>query len=72
MGRVRRCDKRCHNARRPRCRCWCGGAFHGAGGADNRAALTEGVTELLNQNGFEQGQTAHIEQKELPLEVASV
>jgi hypothetical protein len=73
MGRVRRrCDRRCHNAKGTRCRCWCGGTFHGAGGAGNRAALAEGVTELLEQTGFKTGETAYIEQRELPLEVASV
>ena len=69
MTKVRHCDKRCHNAKRPRCRCWCGGAFHGSAGAANRAALQEGVTEILEQHGFKQGETAYIEQKELPVEV---
>lgn len=32
MGKVRTCDKRCHNAEKPACDCWCGGKFHGAGG----------------------------------------
>lgn len=37
----RRCDARCHNAKRPahRCKCWCGGLFHGAGGTEARAAF---------------------------------
>ena len=69
MTKVRRYDKRCHNAKRPRCRCWCGGFFHGSAGAANRAALQEGVTEILEQHGFKQGETAYIEQKELPVEV---
>ena len=69
MTKVRRCDKRCHNAKRPRCRCWCGGFFHGSAGAANRAALQEEVTEILEQHGFKQGETAYIEQKELPVEV---
>ena len=74
MGKVRRCDSRCHKAKKPRCRCWCGGAFHGADGtgAVNREALAQGMTELLEQRGFKQGETAYIEQKELPLEVVSV
>jgi glycine/D-amino acid oxidase-like deaminating enzyme len=70
MGMVRRCDKRCHSARGSRCRCWCGGFFHGSAGAVNRAALAQGMTELLEQHGFKEGETAYIEQKELPLEVA--
>ncbi len=69
MGKVRRCDKRCHTAKGTRCRCWCGGFFHGTQGAANRATLAQGMTELLEQNGFKQGETAYIEQKELPLEV---
>jgi len=75
MGKVRRCDSRCHNARRPRCRCWCGGFFHGKDGAGavNREALAQAVLpeELLKQRGFKEGETRYIEQKELPLEVAS-
>ena len=69
MGKVRRCDKRCHTAKGTRCRCWCGGFFHGSAGSANRAALAQGMTELLAQNGFKQGETAYIEQKELPVEV---
>jgi len=69
MSKVRRCDKRCHQAKGARCRCWCGGAFHGSAGAANRAALQEGVTEILEQHGFKQGETVYIEQKELPVEV---
>ena len=29
-GTVRRCDARCHYAKQPRCKCICGGIFHGA------------------------------------------
>jgi hypothetical protein len=72
MGRVRRYDRRCHEAHGSRCRCWCGGFFHGSAGAANRAALQEGVTGLLEQNGFKPGETAYIEQKPLPLEVVNV
>jgi hypothetical protein len=70
MGRVRRCDRRCHEAKGTRCRCWCGGFFHGAGGAANRADLKEGVRNLIYQPGFKEGETAYIEQKGLPLPVA--
>ena len=72
MGRVRKCDKRCHNAKGTRCACWCGGFFHGTAGAANRAALAGGGVELLERNGFKKGETAYIEQKKLPLEVESV
>ena len=78
MGKVRRCDRRCHNAKKPRCRCWCGGFFHGSTGAANREALSFVMNnprafalELLEQHGFKEGETAYIEQKELPLEVAT-
>jgi len=70
MGKVRRCDKRCHNARRPRCRCWCGGFFHGSAGTANREALAQGVSQVLDRAGFKEGETAYIEQKELPVEVS--
>ncbi len=70
MGKVRRCDKRCHDAKKRRCRCWCGGAFHGTAGTANRAALQEGVTEILEQHGFKQGETAYIEQTRFPVEVS--
>lgn len=70
MGKVRRCNSRCHQAKGSRCRCWCSGAFHGVNGAgaDNREALAQGMTELLEQHGFRQGETAYIEQRKLPLE----
>lgn len=70
MGKVRRCDRRCHEAKGTRCRCWCGGFFHGAGGTDNRDALQQGLTHLLDEHGFKKGETAYIEQNKLPLEVA--
>jgi len=70
MGKVRRCDRRCHEAKGTRCRCFCGGFFHGAGGAANRQALQDGMTDLLEQCGFREGETAYIEQKGLPLPVA--
>ena len=73
MGKVRRCDSRCHNAKGTRCRCWCGGTFHGkdGAGAANREALASGITEVLDQAGFKEGETAYIEQKKL-LELADV
>jgi len=39
MGVSRRCDKRCHEARRPVCDCWCSGLFHGSQGRDAREAF---------------------------------
>lgn len=29
MKRARVCGKICHNAKREKCGCWCGGLFHG-------------------------------------------
>lgn len=75
MGRRRSCGKRCHSARGPRCRCVCGGFFHGkdGAGAANREALAHAVLpeELLKQHGFNGGETAYIDQTKLPLEVTS-
>lgn len=61
MGRIKRCDQRCHAAKGTRCKCWCNGFFHGSAGAANRAALAQGMTELLEQHGFKRGETAYIE-----------
>jgi len=67
MGKVRRCDKRCHTAKGTRCQCWCGGFFHGSAGAANRATLAQGATELLEKHGFRKDETAYIGQEELSM-----
>ncbi|MDD5700406.1 MAG: hypothetical protein PHU23_00020 [Dehalococcoidales bacterium] len=67
--KIRLCDKRCHQARKPKCNCWCGGAFHGAAGAANRQALQQGSTKLLKKYGFKKGKTAYIAQTTLPFEM---
>ena len=74
MGRTKRCGSRCHNAKGSRCRCWCGGFFHGKNGAGaaNREALAQNTAQVLEQAGFKEGETAYIEQKRLPLEGAHV
>jgi hypothetical protein len=46
LSRIRRCDKRCHNAKHDKCRCWCGGTFHGSGGAANRQAVQDNPAAL--------------------------
>lgn len=61
MSRVRRCDDRCHRAKGSRCRCWCGGTFHGRLGAVNREALRQGVLDV-DDHGFAKGKTAYLEQ----------
>lgn len=66
MGRVRRCDSRCHNAKGPRCLCWCGGKFHSTAGLVNREALRQGKINL-EETGFEKGKTVYLEQVKLPL-----
>ena len=67
--RIRRCDDRCHHARGSKCKCICQGFFHGSAGADNRAALGQGVDDQLEQHGFKKGETAYIEQKKMCMEV---
>ncbi len=69
MGKVRRCDRRCHEAKGTRCKCWCGGYFHGSGGAINRVALVSGLTKLEGRPDFEEGKCTYIEQQKLPLEL---
>jgi len=36
MSKLRICDSRCHNAGELKCRCWCGGTFHGTNGWKQR------------------------------------
>jgi len=54
----------------------CLGFYHGSAGTANREALhqatEEEAKELLEEHGFKKGETAYIEQRELPLEVISV
>ena len=71
MSKIRRCSSSCHNAKGTRCRCFCGGFFHGkdGAGAANREALAQGMTDL-EQHGFKRGETVYIEQRKLPLEVS--
>jgi len=40
-GRGRRCDARCYQAKRPKCRCVCGGRNHGVGLAQAQANMRE-------------------------------
>ena len=77
MGRIKRCDSRCHQVRGTRCGCWCGGHFHGTAGSINREALRNAVTEaekvhLLEENGFQTGQAVYLEQPRLPLEKTAI
>jgi hypothetical protein len=72
MAIVRRCDDRCHEAKHKNCTCWCGGALHGADGADNRAAIVNALTENerlrhLKAHGFKSGETKFIQQTRLPI-----
>ena len=36
MGKTRVCGAACHKAKGNKCRCWCGGVFHGSGALDAR------------------------------------
>ncbi len=65
MGRKRRCDSRCHNAKGSHCGCWCGGTFHGPVGTVNRDALRQ-ETIKPEDHGFEKGKTVYLEQTTLP------
>jgi hypothetical protein len=40
MGKTRVCGGTCHKAKGAKCRCWCGGVFHGAGGQLTREVFT--------------------------------
>lgn len=39
MPKTRICGKQCHNAKTKKCRCWCGGTFHGSEGEAARATF---------------------------------
>jgi len=67
MTKIRRCDDRCHNATGTRCKCWCGGFYHGATGIGrlNRAELDR-ATQFLAEHGGKPGE-AYLEQRRLPL-----
>lgn len=58
--RVRRCDERCHNAKRDECRCWCGGRFHGGRGQGAREAFVAAFLDAEREDversiGYELG-----------------
>ena len=68
MNKVRRCDDRCHEAAGSRCRCLCGGFFHGQGedALVNRERVEDAV-QFLQEHGKKPGKTAYITQRRLPL-----
>lgn len=39
--RARVCGKICHNAKGTKCKCWCGGVFHGKAGEAARAEFLQ-------------------------------
>jgi len=69
MGKVRHCGKRCHEAKGTRCKCWCGGFFHGTGGSINRSALVSGLTRVEDRPDYHNGECKYIEQTKMALEV---
>ncbi len=66
MNRTRRCDDRCHNAAGTRCKCWCGGFFHGEESTANRGKVEEAV-QFLEEHGAKPGKSAYISQRKMPL-----
>jgi len=60
MGKTRVCGGTCHNAKGAKCRCWCGGVFHGSAGKENRDAFARqfGVEVLPTTERLFQEQTA--------------
>ncbi|HEC62070.1 MAG TPA: hypothetical protein ENI27_07435 [bacterium] len=66
--KARRCGSRCHKAKGTRCKCWCGGHFHGASGPGpiNRAKMENGHPEILRKHGFKKGKTTYISQLTFP------
>lgn len=73
MGRIRKCNGRCHQAKGTRCACVCQGFYHGKNGNVNRQALSEmteeEVKQTLEEHGFKNGESRFVWQQELPLEV---
>lgn len=51
MGESRKCGARCHNAKHPKCSCWCGGLFHGAAGQRARDVFVETFGEPIPADG---------------------
>ncbi len=58
---TRRCDATCHNAKRPGCRCICGGMNHGVGLSQAQANVQEKfghlVHVLIGERACEETQT---------------
>ena len=53
--RARRCDARCHDAKRPHCDCICGGRNHGVGlqqAIRNNQEHYRPLIEKLNRKGW--------------------
>ena len=54
-GKKRRCDSRCHYSRGKRCRCICGGRFHGKALKDNQLEreVEKAVLEHFKASGLD-------------------
>lgn len=57
-GHTRRCNASCHNAKKEKCICICGGNFHGAKGKENRQpmikiACSVPAIKLVGMFGFQ-------------------
>lgn len=60
MVKIRRCDKRCHEAKGSRCRCWCKGYFHGAKSAQQRREMEATPARKVYQLGGELSNTLYV------------
>lgn len=65
-GRKGRCDARCHNAKRKRCNCCCGGHYHGAARDGTLGEKVEALQEGLLQELAAEGKDVRAQ---LPLKV---
>ena len=54
-GRKGRCDARCHNAKRPKCKCCCGGHYHGAARDGTLSKKVEQFQEAILRDLRERG-----------------
>lgn len=66
MGRIRRCDDRCHSAIHPKCDCWCAGFFHGPSGAANREKFEKAWQEALAEELEREGQPSLFSKRVVP------
>ncbi len=59
----RQCNARCHDAKRPKCRCICGGKYHGSA---RDGTLLQHVDQIIKEFGA-QAEAAIRDAAQLPL-----